>query len=328
MTKELNIELYRKLYLIRSSEKAIQKYYSQDDMKTPMHMSWGSEAISVGIISALGNKSQVFSTYRSHASFLTKTQDVDYFFAEMYGKGTSPLKGKGGSMHLCHPNKDFMGTSAILASHIPIAVGTAFANKMKKTDKVTVVFFGDGATDEGAFWESINLACLKKLRIIFVCEDNGLAVHSDMNVRRGYKSITDIISNFDCFVLEHDTTDVLKIHDLTLHALDLIKTYDRPVFLNLKYYRYLEHVGVYEDFTSGYRTREEYENYIKKHKDPIELQRLRLLHIGFDNKTILDIERKIDNKVEQSILNAKNTSLSNTDETYRHVFCENIALDC
>ena len=307
MYKELNIELYKKLYLIRSSELAIKKYYNENDMKTPMHMSMGGEAISVGICHAIGTESHVFATYRSHAAFLAKTQDTDYFFAEMYAKDTSPLKGKGGSMHLCHPQHNFMGTSAIVASYIPIAVGTAFANKFKygkHTDRIVVVFFGDGAIDEGAFWESINLACLKKLPIIFVCEDNDFAVHTPKYLRRGYDSITDIISKFNCFVLDSDSTDVLKIHDLASEAMEHVHS-QCPVFMNIKYYRYLEHVGINEDFDTGYRSKKEYEKYIKEHKDPIELQRSRLLDIDIDNETITRIESFIDSKVSQSICRAK-----------------------
>lgn len=322
MYRELNIELYKKLYLIRGSELAIQKYYNEDEMKTPMHMSMGGEAISVGVCHALGNKSQVFATYRSHAAFLAKTQDTDYFFAEMYAKDISPLKGKGGSMHLCHPQYNFMGTSAIVASHIPVAVGTAFANKFKygkHTDKIVVVFFGDGATDEGAFWESINLACLKKLPIVFVCEDNGFAVHTPIHIRRGYNSIADIISKFNCHIFESDTTDVLKIHDLASQAMEYACE-PCPVFMNLKYYRYLEHVGIDTDFNAGYRTKQEFEKYIKEHKDPIELQRSRLLDIDVDENTIIGVENDIDNKVSQSIHRAKNAPFSNIDETYEHVF--------
>lgn len=322
MYKELNIELYKKLYLIRSSELTIKKYYNENDMKTPMHMSMGGEAISAGICHAVGDNSQVFATYRSHAAFLAKTQDTDYFFAEMYAKDSSPLKGKGGSMHLCHPRYNFMATSAIVASHIPVAVGAAFANKFKygkHTDKIVVVFFGDGAIDEGAFWESINLACLKKLPIIFVCEDNGFAVHTPIHIRRGYNSITDIISKFNCYVFDSDSTDVLKIHDLASEAMEYVRS-PCPVFMNLKYYRYLEHVGINEDFDAGYRSREEFEKYIKEHKDPIELQRSRLLDIDVDKDTIIGIENYIDNKVSQSIFKAKNASLSDICEIYKHVF--------
>lgn len=317
MYKELNLELYKKLYLIRSSEMAIRKYYNENDMKTPMHMSYGSEAISVGVCHALGERGQIFATYRSHAAFLAKTQDTDYFFAEMYAKDTSPIKGKGGSMHLCHPQYDFMGTSAIVSSNIPVAVGAAFANKMKGRDKIVCVFFGDGAIDEGVFWESLNIACLKKLPIIFICEDNGLAVHTSSSIRRGYNSITDIVSKFNCFVLESDSTDVVKIHDLASQAKEYA-TESSPVFMNLKYYRYLEHVGINEDFDAGYRPKKEFEEWYDK--DPVKIQRLKLIGLDFEDNTIENIEKDIEEKIYQSVSRAKNAPLSDYKEVYKDVF--------
>lgn len=317
MYKELNIDLYKKLYLIRNSELAIQKYYNEDDMKTPMHMSMGEEAITVGICHALGNKGQIFTTYRSHAAFLAMTQDIDYFFAEMYAKDTSPIKGKGGSMHLCHPRYNFMGTSAIVASNIPVAVGTAFANKIKKRDKIVCVFFGDGAIDEGVFWESLNVACIKRLPIIFVCEDNGFAVHTSTLIRRGYDSITDIISKFNCLVMENDSTDVKVIYDLASEAMNCASNIG-PVFMNLKYYRYLEHVGINEDFDSGYRSKEEFKKWYDR--DPIKIQRLKLLDIGIENYKIEEIEKDIDDSISQSIYRAKNARFSDHEEAYKDVF--------
>ena len=139
--KDLNLELYKKLYLIRKCEEKIIAHYHEDEMKTPMHMSMGAEAIAAGICQALKRKDQVFGTYRSHAVYLSKTQDIYNFFAEMYGRETSLLKGKGGSMHLCAVGHGFMGTSAIVASAIPVAVGAAFANKRSKNDKIVAVFF-------------------------------------------------------------------------------------------------------------------------------------------------------------------------------------------
>lgn len=315
--KELNLNLYKKLYLIRSAETAIQKYYCEDEMKTPMHMSMGEEAIVVGICHALGDRGQIFATYRSHAAFLAKTQDIDNFFAEMYAKNTSLIKGKGGSMHLCHPQYDFMATSAIVASNIPVAVGSAFANKIKKNNKIAVVFFGDGATDEGSFWESINLACLKKLSIIFVCEDNGFAVHTAKSIRRGYNSLPDIISKFNCQVIESETTDVFEIYELALQAIKYAEE-SIPVFMDLKYYRYLEHVGINEDFDAGYRSREEFEKW--RGKDPIDLQRLKLLDIGVDGSVIEKIEKEIENRVLQGISKAKNILLSDQQEAFNDVF--------
>jgi len=293
----------------------------EDEMKTPMHMSMGEEAIAIGVCHALGAEDQVFCSYRSHAIYLAKTQNTDDFFAEMYGKDTAFLKGKGGSMHMCAPDSGFMGTSAIVASSIPVAVGAAFANKQKDNGKIAAVFFGDGAIDEGDFWESLNIACLMKLPVVFICEDNGLAVHTPTSKRHGYASITDIVSRFNCNVLKENTTDAEVIYRLTQRAIKLTKTTQMPCFMHLRYYRYLEHVGVNEDFDAGYRSRDDFKEWFKK--DPVNLQREKIiLKYGIKEEEILMIEREIDNQIENSLRLAKEAPFPGVGELYKGVFVE------
>lgn len=314
----LSLELYKKLYLIRRAEEAIIKYYPENDMKTPMHMSMGEEAIAVGVCHVLNNDDQVFSSYRSHAAFLAKTQDINEFFAEIYARDIALLKGKGGSMHLCDPDSNFMGASAIVGSHIPVAVGTAFANKYQKNKKVAIVFFGDGAVDEGVFWESLNVACLMKLPVIFVCVDNGFAVHTPASARRGYNSLVDIISKYNCEVFKCDSTDVEEIYNLTVKAVKTVREKSTPCFLELKCYRYFEHVGILEDFDAGYRSKDEFLKWYSL--DPIKLQREKLIKQKVDVKDIENIEREIDRTIEKSILLVKNAELSSPSELYNGVF--------
>jgi TPP-dependent pyruvate/acetoin dehydrogenase alpha subunit len=315
--QELNIELYRKLYLIRTCEEKIVEHYFEDEMKTPMHMSMGAEAISVGICQALKPEDHVFGTYRSHALFLAKTGDTDDFFAEMYGKDTSSLKGKGGSMHLCSPDHGFMGASAIVASAIPVAVGCAFANKRANNGKLVAVFFGDGAVDEGAFWESFNAACLMRLPILFVCEDNDLAVHTPKIARRGYDSLTDVVSEFNCIARQQKTTDAEIIYELTSEVIEAMSSKQMPGFLRLEYCRYLEHVGVCQDFEAGYRSVEEFE---KWHKiDPIVLQREKLQNIGCQTDNIKRLEIEIEEGVSESFARAKNAGFCEVSELYKEV---------
>lgn len=320
MKKELNLKLYKRLFLIRRSEEKIIEHYGDNEMRTPMHMSMGEEAICTGVCCALGSFGQVFGTYRSHALYLAQTQDTDNFFAEMYGKRTALLEGKGGSMHLCAPNHGFMGTSAIVGSVIPVAVGAAFANKVKKNNKIVAVFFGDGATEEGAFWESINVACLMKAPVLFVCEDNGLAVHTFTHVRHGYDSITKIISKFNCLVFKEKTTDVEIIYELVSRLLKIIKTKQMPAFLHLSYYRYLEHVGINKDFDIGYRSESEFKKWLKI--DPLKIQRLKLINYGVKETEIMKIEDEINSQIDNSILKAKKALFSEKSGLYKGVFSE------
>ena len=318
MLTKLNLELYKKLYLIRRAEEKIREYYPEDEMKTPMHMSMGEEAIAVGICSALGEIDQVFGTYRSHALYLAKTQDTDDFFAEIYGKATALLRGRGGSMHLCAPKYGFMGTSAIVASSISVAVGSAFANKCLNNKKIVAVFFGDGAVDEGGFWESLNCACLMKTPILFVYEDNGYAVHSPVSQRHGYSSITKIIEGFNCLVRSTDTTDVEEIYNLTSECLEELRKTSRPVFLHLKYYRYCEHVGIAEDFNAGYRLKAEFEEW--KKRDPLLLQRNKLINLSFGEDEINKIEKEINLRIEGSIKRAQNAPFPDKKELRKELY--------
>ena len=315
--KKLNLELYKKMYLVRRAEGTIQKYYPEDYMKTPMHMSMGEEAIAVGVCHAMKQEDQFFGTYRSHAIYLAKTMDTDDFFAEMYGKDTAFLKGKGGSMHMCAPAKGFMGASGIVASAIPVAVGASFANKMAKNGKYVAVFFGDGATNEGVFWESLNVACLMKLPIVFVCEDNGFAVHTPKAEREGYASLPDIVSKFHCHVISEDTTDVEVIYNSTRDGIKLMQDTGMPLLLNFRYYRYLEHVGICEDYDDGYRSREEYLEWLER--DPVRIQREKLINGGVDEGDLRKIEDEIGEGITNSVKKAQDASFCDSSELFKGV---------
>jgi acetoin:2,6-dichlorophenolindophenol oxidoreductase subunit alpha len=311
--RELNVALYRKLYLIRAAENSIRKNYRSDVMKTPMHMSTGEEAIVAGVCQALAPSDQVLGTYRSHGLYLAKTGETDRFFAEMYGKATGMAKGKGGSMHLTSPADGLICTSAIVASTIPVAVGAAFANRVQKNGRLTAVFFGDGAIDEGVFWESLNCACAMKLPVLFVCEDNGYAVHSPAGQRHGYDSIAAIAAKFRCNVFSEETTDAEVIHDLTRAAVGSIRTNERPSFLYLKYYRYLEHVGVNEDFDQGYRSRQEYEWWAKV--DPLKVTQIKLGQ-WLSQSDIGELERPIDEQIAESVRKAVEAPFASAESAY------------
>lgn len=314
INKKSALLLYKKIYTIRQSEIAIQKYYFEDDMKTPMHMSMGEEAIVSGVCHALSDSDQVLGTYRSHALYLAKTLDIKGFFAEMYGKKSGCAKGKSGSMHLSCPELGHMGSSAIVATTIPVSVGCALSNKMLNSDKICAAFFGDGATNEGAFWESINFAALKKLPILFVCEDNGLAVHTSYNTITGYKDLYRLIDEFDFNLFCSSSTDAEEIYTGAHKVVRDMKLNGNPGFILAKYHRQLEHVGVNEDYDAKYREKPEFLF------DSVGVQRDNLLKWKILEKDILDLERSINKEVEDAIEFAKSESFSSIQETYQDVF--------
>src|SRR3989344_7824434 len=171
----MNYKFYRSLYRIRRVEEEIARVYPTNKIKSPVHLSIGQEAVSVGVCLALDSQDIVFGTYRGHALYLAKGGNLKKMIAELYGRATGCAKGKGGSMHLIDVTAGVMGGSAVVGTTIPQAVGYAYALKIKKSSSVVVSFFGDGAVEEGVFHESMNFAALKNLPIIFVCENNSYA---------------------------------------------------------------------------------------------------------------------------------------------------------
>ncbi|MCL4374592.1 thiamine pyrophosphate-dependent dehydrogenase E1 component subunit alpha [Patescibacteria group bacterium] len=318
--KDANLELYKKMYLIRATEEKIRQCYPDNEIKTPVHLAMGEEAIAAGVCYALGPTDQVFATYRNHGVYLAMTNETDRFFAELYGKQTGLSKGKAGSMHIMSPDENLLGTSAIVASMIPVAVGAALTNQYKNNKRSVAVFFGDGAVDEGVFWESLNFACLRQLPIIFVYENNQYAINSHVSTRHGYRSLAGIVSRFDCPVFQSDTTDAEAIYHLTKNALRLQARSAKPVFIHLQYYRYLEHVGVNYDFEFGHRDKKEYQKWWKI--DPVGLQRKKLLRFGLKDKELIKIEAGILNRIEASVRSAKQAPPANPNELRSDVYYE------
>jgi len=313
--EKILIDLYKKIYLVRKSEEVIIENYFDDDMKTPMHMSMGSEAISAGVCTAINERDQVFGTYRSHASYLSKTGDLEGFFSEMYGKKSGCCEGKSGSMHLCNVEKGYMSSSAIVSSNIPVAVGAAFANKFKNNGKKVIVFFGDGAMDEGNFWESINMASLWSLPILFICEDNRLAVHTPPEERRGYKDINKIIKEFHFINGSALGYDAKLVYDLTKITLDKMENMKKPGFIRFEYYRKLEHVGVVSDAHEKYR---EIDNKrFCRDKDPLDYIKVNLNMFNID---VSDIEEKITKSIYKALEKAKKSDFSPINELYKDVY--------
>lgn len=308
------------MYLIRQAEETIRAHYVEDEMKTPMHLSVGAEAIASGVIGALQPTDQVFGTYRSHGIYLAKTEETDIFFGELLGRETGRAKGKAGSMHLAAPEDGLLLTSAVVGTTIPIAVGAAFANVYQDNGKFVVAFFGDGALEEGIFWESINLACLKRVPILFVCEDNDLAIHTKKKDRQSYTSITNIVSQFGCSVEKSESTDVEEIYRLTCKSREQSQRENMPSFLHLRYYRYYEHVGIRYDFNAGYRSEEEFQRWQKI--DPLFIQRQRLVQQGHDEDEIARIELAIRTNLEDSFQRARRAPLPDPRELWSHVYAE------
>ena len=187
---------YRSLYRIRRVEEEIARVYPTDKIKSPVHLSIGQEAVAVAVCEALLPEDVIFISYRSHAGYLAKGGDLKAMIAELYGKATGSNKGKGGSMHLADLAHGVMGASAVVGTTIPHAVGYAYAQKVRRTGSICATFFGDGATDEGVFHESLNFAALKQLPMLFICENNGYAIHTHQRLRQANPNISERVKPY------------------------------------------------------------------------------------------------------------------------------------
>jgi TPP-dependent pyruvate/acetoin dehydrogenase alpha subunit len=255
---EFHEKIYRSMYRIRRIEEEVVRMYPTDKVKSPVHLSIGQEAVSVGVCEALRADDIVFGTYRNHALYLAKGGDTKKMVAELYGKATGCAKGKGGSMHLVDVAAGAMGGSAVVGTTIPQAVGFAFALKLQHSTRIVVSFFGDGAVEEGAFHESLNFAALRKLPIIFICENNFYAIHSRREVRQSSADICTLARAYGMPAERIENNDVLAVHDRVTKAVGALRAGTAgPHFLECMTYRWKEHVGPADDYQAGYRSYEE-----------------------------------------------------------------------
>jgi pyruvate dehydrogenase E1 component alpha subunit len=306
--------------MARRCEDVIVRIYPDDEMKTPMHMSMGQEAVAVGVCKAIGGNGDVIASYRSHATYLAQTGNHAAFFGELHGRTNGTADGKSGSMHLSDLSKGMLGSTGIVGAGIAVAVGAAFANRQTAPGRVAAAFFGDGATDEGAFWESLNVACAMGLPMLFVCEDNDLAVHTRTSDRRGYSSLVEVIKRFNCTVFEDESNDVEAIFALTREAISQMFAQKTPAFLNIRTYRYLEHCGTALDADAPYRKAAE--DVFWKGRDCVMLQRRRLIDGGMPESEIGALEDDINAAIEVSVKAAKGAPHPGKDLLYRGVFHE------
>src|SRR6202050_1789932 len=188
--------LYSAALRIRRVEEEIARLYPSDKIKSPVHLSIGQEAVAVGVIDLLRGDDVVSGTYRGHAAYIAKGGSLPAMFAELYGKATGCAAGKGGSMHLIGMDRNILGNSAVVGTHIPVALGFALAIKRRKESRVVACFLGDGATEEGVFGESLNFASLTALPVVFVCENNGFAIHTPLAKRWATDRLVERVATF------------------------------------------------------------------------------------------------------------------------------------
>jgi pyruvate dehydrogenase E1 component alpha subunit len=259
--------LFRAALRIRRVEERIVALYPSDKIQSPVHLSIGQEAVAVGICAGLRPTDPLCTTYRGHAFYLAKGGDLSAMLAELYGRANGISGGKAGSMHLAAPEVGLMGASAVVASGIPHAVGAALAARVRRSDQVTVAVFGDGAAEQGVYHESLNFAALHRCPVLFVCENNGLAVHAAQAERQAFAIVAHAGAYGIAAARIADGQDMCGIADRVAATVAAIRQDGQPRLLEIMTCRYREHVGPGEDFAAGYRARADVEAWMAR--DPL-----------------------------------------------------------
>lgn len=320
---DLQVALYASMYRIRHLEEQIAARYSEQKMRCPTHLSIGQEAVAAAAGLALRKQDQAFSTHRAHAHYVGKGGCLKKMMAEIYGKSTGCARGKGGSMHLIDREVGFSGSTAIVGNSIPLAVGAALANQVKANGLICAVFFGDAAVEEGAFHESINFAALKKLPVLFLCENNLYSVYSPLQVRQPEgRPIWKFAQGYGVAASLHDGNDATACFEAIQQAAEVCRTGGGPYFMEFSTYRWREHCGPHYDNDIGYRTTEEFEKW--KLGDPVAAQRARLTSLGVPMETVAGIEKDIDAQVNEAFDHADASPFPEAREAYEGVYREDI----
>lgn len=319
------LELYHAMLRIRLVEERIAALYPEQEMRCPVHLCIGQEAVAAGACAALGRRDYVFSGHRSHGHYLAKGGDLKAMLAEIYGKAAGCAGGKGGSMHLIDLEAGFLGATPIVGSTIPIAVGAAFGSTMRGEDRVTMVFLGDGAVETGVFYESLNFAALKKLPVIFVCENNLYSVYSPLQVRQpDGRPITGIARALGLDGIECDGNDVELVYQVCSDAVKKARLGDGPSFLEFATYRWREHCGPEFDNQLGYRTEAEYMAW--KERCPIALLEAKFLGSGLVSRLVLDEARfGLDKEIDAAVAFARQSPFPDAQTMSADVVAEHAA---
>jgi pyruvate dehydrogenase E1 component alpha subunit len=305
--------LYRSMYLIRRVEEEIIRLYPTDKIKSPVHLSIGQEAVSAAVCDHLDKSDVLFGTYRGHALYLAKGGDVPRMMAELYGKVDGCARGKAGSMHLVDPSVNVMGTSAVVATGVSNAVGAALALKMQRSRAIVVCFFGEGATDEGAWHESMNFASLKKLPILFVCENNFYAIYSHVKDRMAGPGLRARSKAYGIEAELIEDHEPMMLHERAGAAIAAVRSGSGPRFLECMTYRWRDHVGPGEDRIHNYRPDDEL-------NAKIEGDNLKIVGDMLPAKLRKSIEAAEEKRVADAIAFAEASTFPEDQEVYEHVF--------
>lgn len=305
MTKAQQRETYRRMLRIRKFEEEGSRLYTAGVIPGAYHASIGEEAAIVGACMALRDDDMMTGTHRSHGHPIGKGADLKGLMAELMGKETGICKGRGGSMHLADNSVGIVGESAIVGGGIPLATGCGLSAKVRRTDQVALCFFGDGAVNQGTFHESLNMASLWKLPVIYLCENNGYAITTSIKISHAQTSIAKRAEGFGMPGVPVDGQDVRAVYETAREAVARARRGEGPTLIEAMTYRFDEHqVGLI--CNPPYRPLEEVEHH-KQHRDPLVIYRKALMADGCNESELKEIEDEVTAAVQEAIRFAENS---------------------
>jgi pyruvate dehydrogenase E1 component alpha subunit len=316
VSREKLVEMYRKMLEIRHFEEKVFELYGQNLVPGTIHLYAGQEAVAVGVCSALRKDDYITSTHRGHGHCIAKGADLKRVMAEILGRKTGYCKGKGGSMHIADFSIGMLGATAVVGAGLPIATGAALSIKLRGTNQAVACFFGDGASNQGTFHESLNIAAIWQLPILYVCENNLYAMGTRQSRVMLIKNIAERAVAYGIPGITVDGNDVLAVYKATKNAVERVRGGDGPALLECKTYR---HKGHSRMDPAKYRPKEEVEEWLKK--DPIKRFRSKLLESNVLSQAEADeIEQAVIAEVEEAVKFALESPYPAPEEALEDVY--------
>ena len=312
------LDMHKRMVRIRLFEEAAGKLMEDGKVPGALHLYVGQEAVAAGVMVHLTNKDQITSTHRGHGHLIAKGGEFNKMYAELYGKSTGYCKGKGGSMHICDMDLGMLGANGIVGGGPPIAMGAAFSNKFRKTKDVSATFFGDGASNEGAFHEAANMAALFKLPIVFVCENNGYGEYTAQVNHQAVVDVADRAAGYGMPGVVVDGMDAIAVYEAAGEAVARARAGHGPTLLECKTYRYYDHVGV-RGMGLKYRSDEEVEQW--QQRDAIERIEAHIIEQEVATRRKLDnVHKATQKEVEEGIAFAEASPMPDASALLEDVY--------
>lgn len=314
------LKCYELAIKIRVVEQTIAKEYPNGEMRCPVHLSIGQELVSAVVGLNQQKQDTAISSHRAHAHYLAKGGDLYKMIAEIYGKITGCCKGRGGSMHLIDLSVGFLGSSAIVGNSIPIGVGAGFAHRLNKSDALSFVFLGDGAIEEGSFYESVNFSVVQKLPVVYICENNLYSVYTGLNLRQpATRNIYEMVGAMGINAVKIGTADILNCLKSTTEVINQARLAKEPVFIEYDTYRWLEHCGPNDDDSLGYRPPGELSKW-KSSDSIIKLENILISNYGVSDLLIKKIQKKISDEVSLVFNKTKKDEFPTLEQSVMDVY--------